>query len=88
MKLELEHQYDAWQDIIDKEEAKSDSWYEDHEIELANKENFENKIIDVSSKLLLDKSFPEIFHLPLSKELDQLNAELNEKVVNFREEFF
>ena len=50
--------------------------------------NLENEIIDASSKLLLHKSLPEFFLLPLSKELDQLKAELNEKVLNFREEFF
>ena len=52
------------------------------------RKNLENEIIDASSKLLLHKSLPEFFLLPLSKELDQLKAELNEKVVNFREEFF
>ena len=83
MKVELEHQYKAWQNIIDNEEANLLSVYELRETAELNEKNLEIKIEKARSKLLPEVNVFEKSFTPLREELHQLKVELNQKLDNF-----
>ena len=83
MKKYLEHQFEAWQDIIDSREASLNSWFELRRIAETNKDNFENKIQRASSILSLEENVPKKSLGPLREELNQFKAELKDKLDDF-----
>ena len=83
MKLELEQQYEAWQDIIDNEEANVFSENEFCESVQLNKKNLEDKIEKAHAKFLSEDNEIEKSFAPLKEELDQFKVELDQKYNNF-----
>ena len=70
LKQELEHQYDAWQVIVDSKVAGLYSWFKLREILETSKESLEKKIQKARSNLVLEKNLPEKSLGPLREELD------------------
>ena len=88
MKVELEHQYEAWQDIIESEEANLLSYKELCESAELNQKNLEIKIEKARAKMLSEEIVFEKSFAPLTEELVQFRRELYQKLINFDYQIF
>ena len=88
LKVELEHQYEEWQNIIDIGEATIFTRHELRESAEQNKKNLEDKIEKARAKFLSEENVIEKSFASLREELDQFEDELNQKLNNFDNQIF
>ena len=83
LKVELDHQYEAWKDTINKGLENLRSWYDFYEFAKKSEAYFKNKIQKARTRLILDENVPKKSSRLLKNELDQFRVELNQKLDNF-----